>query len=99
MAVLDDIKIMIGDVSDSLINIYIRKSTTLIKNYLNITDETIDISALYEDAIIEFVIINYNKRGNEGIKNYSQGSRSGTYGDDIPQSVKALLPLPAIRMC
>lgn len=100
---LEDIKTVLGiDISDItqdiLLNIYVRKSKTLIKKYLNITDETIDIETLYIDAIIEYVAINYNKRGNEGIKQYAQGSRSGTYGDDLPQSVKDLLPVPYLRM-
>lgn len=99
--VINDIRLVLGlDYLEQydLINIYIRKSKILIQKYLNITDETIDIEALYIDAIIEYVTINYNKRGNEGIKQFSQGSRSGTYGEDLPQSVKVLLPLPSIKM-
>ena len=50
------------------------------------------------DALIEYAILCYRKRGNEGIKQYSQGSRSGTYEDGLSDSVKNLLPLPFITM-
>jgi hypothetical protein len=95
---------------DGLFNIYIRKAVTLIANYLNIptvshtetdywtgvvtTIQPIDVATTYNDAVIEYVIICLNKKGNEGIKQSSQGSRSQTYGNDLPDSVKALLPLP-----
>ena len=95
---------------DGLFNIYIRKGVTLIATYLNIpttpistTDpytgvvtivQPINIPITYPDALVEYVIICINKKGNEGIKQGSQGSRSQTYGNDIPDSVKALLPLP-----
>ena len=96
--VLDDIKIVLGingAIKDSLLNIYIRKATTLIVSYMN--DPLTDVN-LYPDAVIEYVTICINKKGNEGIKQGSQGSRSQTYGNDLPDSVKALLPPPFARM-
>lgn len=99
---LDDIKTVLGiselDTSkDSLLNIYIRTATTRIINYLKI-DSTVDIQTLYFDAIIELVVILLAKRGNEGLTQFSQGSRSGTYGSDLPESVISLLPSPRIVM-
>lgn len=94
--VLDDIKVLknITDESkDAQINLLIRKAVTVIKNYLQ---SDIDAENLYPDAVIEYVIFSLNKKGNEGLKQFSQGSRSGTYEDGIPQTVKALLPLPSI---
>ena len=93
MAVLNDLNILLGN-DDVVLTLYIRKAVTVINNYLKTTILETD----YEDAIIEFVTIAYNKRGNEGMKQFSQGSLSGTYIDDIPPSVKALLPLPVIVM-
>jgi len=107
---LDDIKTVLGMESDfsrdSLLNIYIRKGTTLIANYMNapnvpVTDPPtlpIDVAVVYADALIEYVILCYRKKGNEGIKSFGQGSISGTYEDGLQESVKALLPSPYMRM-
>lgn len=97
MGVLDDIKTLkkIGDSGkDSEINIYIRRGTTLISNYLNIPSTQTDIEASYPDALIQYVIECMNKSCNEGLKQFSQGQRSGTYGNELSDSVLALLPLP-----
>jgi len=93
MAVLSDLNVLLGD-DDVVLTLYIRKAVTVISNYLKTTILETD----YEDAIIEFVTIAYNKRGNEGMKQFTQGGLSGTYIDDIPPSVKALLPLPKLLM-
>lgn len=114
MAVLDDLKIVLNpNIDSSLLNIYIRKGVTLIINYLQLETQPyttvdsnnvstivqpIDVTLTYPDALIEYVTICVNKRGNEGLKQFSQASRSGSYGNDLPDSVKALLPKPFIRM-
>jgi hypothetical protein len=112
MALLDDIKTLLGisDISrDDLLNIYIRKAKTLITTYLQIpteayTDytgtviEPIDVTVNYPDACIEYAIECYRKKGNEGVKSFGQGSRSGTYEDGLSESVKSLLPSPYIKM-
>jgi hypothetical protein len=97
MSVMDDVKILLNaDASkEPILNLYIRKANTLINNYLNVT---VDSSTLYPDSVIEYVVLCYRKKGNEGLKQFTQGARSGTYEDNLPQSVKALLPLPSIRM-
>lgn len=108
--ILDDIKTVLGKESDSsidnLLGVYIRKGTTLITNYMNapntpITDPPtppLDAEVVYADALIEYVTLCYRKRGNEGVKSFGQGSRSGTYEDGLQESVKALLPSPYVRM-
>lgn len=106
---LDDLKTVLGisDVSkEALLNVYIRKGTTLITNYMNappvpVTDPItlqVDVATAYADALIEYVTLCYRKRGNEGVKSFGQGGRSGTYEDGLQESVKALLPSPFIRM-
>ena len=100
---LDDIKILqnIADISkDAILTLYIHKAVTLITNYLNAsaTIPPLDISLTYPDAVIEYVTICINRKGNEGIKQSSQGSRSQTYDDSLPSSVRALLPVPFARM-
>jgi len=99
---------------DGIFNIYIRTAVTLITNYLNIdTTETtttdywtgvvttiqpIDVATVYQDAVLDYCIIALNKKGNEGLKQFSQGSHSGSYGNDLPDSTKALLPAPFATM-
>lgn len=97
MAVLYDIKIITGSTEDTLLNLYIRKADTLIKNYLRL-DDTVDIENTYTDAVIQYVVENYRQLGNEGIKQFSQGSRSGTYNSGLSEDVKVLLPLPKIKL-
>ena len=106
---LDDIKTVLNitDTSkDTLLAVYIRKGTTLITNYMNAPDvpvtdpitPPVDVATTYADALIEYVTLCYRKRGNEGVKSFGQGGRSGTYEDGLQESVKALLPSPFIRM-
>lgn len=96
MAVLDDLKTLTGQ-SESILNVYIRRATVAIKSYLNLTD-TIDIETNYPDAVIEYVTECLNKKGNEGVKQFAQGSRQGTYIDGLTDDVRALLPLPFVHM-
>lgn len=102
MAVIDDVKTLTGSTEDIVINVYINRGKTIIRKYLSLRDsdtsDTIDIEATYPDALIEYVVNQYRKRGNEGIKQFSQGSRSGTYESGLSDDVKALLPLPKIRL-
>lgn len=100
MAVLDDIKILLDiedPASDASIKLYIRKAVALITNYLN-AKTAVDIATVYPDAVIEYVLININRKGMEGITKLGQESRSVEYGDDLPDSVKNLLPKPYVTM-
>jgi len=102
MAILNDVKILVGldvldESRDGLLNIYIRKGITLVTRYLNKT-APLDVEAIYPDALIEYVVLCYRKKGNEGLKSFGQGSRTGSYGDELSDSVKSLLPSPTIRM-
>lgn len=109
---LEDIKTLLGidildNSKDSILSIYIRKSTTLIKNYLNNPNfDDAYVQANFIDAIIEIVVNAYSINTNTkiGIKEEEQGSRRTTYKDNtetfvITDSIKKLLPLPYIRMC
>jgi hypothetical protein len=109
MAALDDIKTVLGisDISkDALLSVYIRKGVTLVTAYMNAPAVPItvpptlpvDVAIVYADAITEYATLCYRKRGQEGVKQFSQGSRSGTYEDSLQGSVKDLLPSPFIRM-
>ncbi|MFT8312956.1 MAG: phage head-tail connector protein [Clostridium sp.] len=98
---------------NSIINIYIRRAVPLIQNYLQLratdlvvtnfdgtttTTPPVDVQATYPDAIIEYVIEQYKRRGNIGMKQFSEGSRSGTYDNSLSDAVKALLPQPYVRL-
>ncbi|MDF2804095.1 MAG: phage gp6-like head-tail connector protein [Anaerocolumna sp.] len=98
MAILADVKTLkrISDGSrDNEINIYIRRGTTLISKYLNGSAPETQIQDSYQDALIQYVVECMNKSGNEGLKQFSQGQRSGAYGNELSDSVLALLPLPS----
>ncbi|AAO36100.1 hypothetical protein DP149_10225 [Clostridium tetani] len=103
---LKDIKILLNindNSKDSILNIYIRKATTLIQNYLNNYNFKSDyIQANFKDAIIDIVVSAYNFKDNKNIKSKTQGARSITYADNtaftITDSVANLLPMPYVKM-
>lgn len=112
--VLDDVKILLGidvlDLSkDTTLTIFKNRAITFVKNYLkNSIYDAIYIEANFADALVELVYNAYSLKGKENIQSESQGSRSITYKGftsyadgstfTITQDVKALLPLPSIRM-
>lgn len=102
MAVLDDVKELKGwktnDSHDGVINIYIRRAATLIKKHLNCDGDTADIADTYPDACIAYVMEQLSMRGNEGMKQFAQGGRSGTYNSGLSNDVKSLLPLPSAKL-
>jgi hypothetical protein len=97
MAILDDAKIILNvSNQDALISIYLRQGSTLIKNYLKI--DNLDVEATYLDALLQYIVEAFRKHGLEGTKQFSQGSRSGTFTDGLSSDVKVLLPLPRIKL-
>ena len=97
MAVMDDLKIL-TNASEDILNIYIRRAETAISKYLNNDLDNTAVETNYPDAVIEYVSECIAKKGNEGVKQFTQGSRQGTYTDGLTEDVKALLPLPFVRM-
>lgn len=103
---LDDIKILLNlndDSQDRLLEIYIRRAVTTIKNYLNNDKFTPEyIQEHFQDAIIAMVVNAYKIKGNENIKSMTQGNRSVTYAENtafyITDDIANLLPTPCIRM-
>jgi hypothetical protein len=103
MAALEDIKELKGWQTDSshdgMISIFIRRAVTLIKNHLNLSsNDTTDIETVYQDAVVCFVMEQLNMRGNEGMKQFAQGGRSGTYNSGLSKDVKSLLPVPSAKL-
>lgn len=103
MAAIDDVKELKGwqtdNSHDGVINIFIRRAVTLIKEHLNLNvEDTTDIATVYQDAVVCYVMEQFDRKGNEAIKQYTQGSRSGTYENSLSDNVKNLLPVPYARM-
>jgi hypothetical protein len=74
-------------------------SVTVTDDGTTTTSQPTNIETTYPDAIIEYVIICLNKKGNEGLKDFKFENTSATYGDDgLPKSVKDLLPPPYVKM-
>lgn len=78
---------------DTVLNFYIVKAQNSIKHYCNI-----DVITGLDNQIAELAIYYYQNKDMLGIKQATQGSRSQTLTDGIPQSIKDSLPMPRIRM-
>jgi len=94
--VLEDLKILFPSANDNVLSLYIRMAQKAILNYLN--NPLITDASLYDDAVIAHVTIAYSKRGNEGMTQFAQGSRSGTYETKLSSNVKDLLPNPYVKV-
>jgi hypothetical protein len=97
MNVVDDLKTLTGQ-NESFLTIYIRRADTAISNYLNNNLDGATIEEKYPDAVIEYVTECIAKKGNESLKQFTQGSRQGTYVDGLTADVKALLPPPYAKL-
>lgn len=93
---LDLMKTLLGitDTSDNILNHYLQKSQNAIKSYCNIDL----IPEQYNSSIVDLAIFYYKNRNNEGIIQQSQGSRSRTLEKGIPESIKASLPIPKVKV-
>ncbi|SHK42221.1 phage head-tail connector protein [Desulforamulus aeronauticus] len=96
---LDLIKELLGidllDTSkDNILNHYLNKSQNAIKSYCNIDLIPESLNGLVVDLAIFF----YKNRDSQGVIQQSQGSRSKTIVDGIPESIKSCLPLPKIKV-
>lgn len=86
--------IAIEDTSkDTILNFYITKSQNAIKKSCRIDDLT-----GLDNQTVELAIYYYQNKDMVGIKQATQGSRSQTLTDGIPQSIKDTLPLPYIKL-
>lgn len=98
---------------DSILGIYLRRAIPLIQRYLNIspiaivttdrygvitTTEPIDVTLTYGDAVIQYAVENYRRKGKEGIKSGTTGSVSQVYDNSLSEAVISLLPVPYVTM-
>ncbi|MBZ4664463.1 MAG: DNA-packaging protein [Caloramator sp.] len=94
---LELMKLLLGitdNYKDTILNFYIEKSILAVKNYscLDIIPEE------YNNAIVDLAIYFYKNKDKIGITSMTQGSRSQSIVDGIPNSIKAILPKPKIKV-
>lgn len=79
---------------DAILNFYLDKAILAIKSY-----SCIDvIPEQYNNAIVDLAVFFYKNKDKTGITSLSQGSRTQSIVDGIPESIKACLPKPKIRV-
>lgn len=94
---LELMKLLLGitdNSKDTILNFYIEKSILAIKNYSCL--ETIPEE--YNNAIVDLAIYFYKHKDKIGITSMTQDSRSQSLVDSIPNSIKAILPKPKIKV-
>ena len=82
---------------DTILNFYIEKSTKSIKHYLNI-DMTEEEKEEYNNQIVDLAHYYYVNKSSQGYKQFTQGSRSVTLSNNIPDTIKIQLPPPRVKV-
>jgi len=79
---------------DAILNFCLDKAVLAIKNYscLDVIPEQ------YNNAIVDLAIYFYKNKDKIGITSMTQGSRSQSLVDGIPNAIKAILPKPKIKV-
>jgi hypothetical protein len=98
MAVLDDCKTLLGisgSDQDAILQLYIRRAGQAVRFYLN-TDCNPETD--YPDAVLLVVMEALERRGNEGLSQFMQGSRQGSYEPGLSEEVRSLLPAPCVGL-
>lgn len=81
---LEKIKILLGitdNTKDTLLNLLIEDATQYVKDY---THQEILPTGL-DSAIRDIVVLNYNRRGTEGLQSESFSGVSQSYLDNLPK--------------
>lgn len=79
---------------DVLLNILLDMAQDIIKQYCVI--DALDDS--FNNAIVLLAAYLYNMHSKEGFNSISQGARSVSFAREIPDFIKAILPLPKVRV-
>ncbi|MGL4452178.1 MAG: phage head-tail connector protein [Sarcina sp.] len=69
--------------STPLLNFYIQKATNFFLEETNLTV----LPATAQDVIIELVILDWNKRGSEGITNEGNSGLTYTWSENLPPNI------------
>lgn len=93
---------MADNSKDNVLNLYISKAVTMIKSYLN--NEKLSDSYIkdkFKDAVLQLVYDGYSIKGEEAVKQKTQGNRNITYKDNLGMNINSvvdLLPLPYAKL-
>jgi hypothetical protein len=90
MASLENVKILLGitdNSKDNMLNLYLSRATSFVKNYCNIDEIPIELDEVIEDI----AVYRYRMNGVENVKAESKGSLSETYRDSLPDDIIAQL--------
>ncbi|MGZ0086346.1 phage head-tail connector protein [Caldibacillus thermoamylovorans] len=90
MPSLDNIKTLLGisnNTQDNLLNLYLTRATSFVKNYCNIDVIPAELNEVIEDI----AVYRYRMNGVENVKAESKGSLSETYRDSLPDDIIAQL--------
>lgn len=108
LEIMQTVKALLGyEINEVEFNHITSKAIRIVYNYLNddnLTDD--DILEKYKDVIIELTYRYFksSKIGSYGVTSMTQGQRSISYSDTltnpmvIDDEIKALLPLPKVRL-
>lgn len=77
---------------DNVLNYYLNRAEKAIIHYLNVSE----MPTGYDDVIVALAVMYYNNPSSA--KQQSQGSRSVSFTDGIPNSIKMALPKPRIKV-
>lgn len=81
---------------DDICNFYLTKSRNAIKKYCLLTEDEYLLAGLLNQEV-ELAMFYYQNIKNVGLKSASEGPKSKSFEtSDIPSSIKATLPSPAI---
>jgi len=97
--ILDDLNVLLGknSESDDVLNIYIRRAITSIKNYLDSETYTPTyIEENFQDAIVEMAYNSFMSKGKENVSSEKYGTTSKSYR--VTNTIKDLLPLPSMHL-
>jgi len=79
---------------DSILNHFLNKAREIILGYCNVTE----LSDAYEGTIVDFAVYLYKNRDSAGIIKRTEGEKSVTYEEGIPEFIRLSLPLPRIKV-
>ena len=79
---------------DDILQFYLNKAELAIKNYSCLDA----IPNEYNNAVVDLAVYFYKNRDKTGITSMSQGARSQSLVDDIPKTIKAILPKPKLKV-
>jgi hypothetical protein len=98
---LENLKLYLGisDTSqDNLLNLLISMAQNVIKSYCNYLPDEVLPTGL-DNAILQLAATYYKKRKNDGISSQTQGSRSVSFIQDLPEEIKIMCaPFRKIRL-